>query len=72
MKTNQATIKAIFGRMEQAGKAFGRGRSPQIMRAMMNLGFALKMRAGQGNLSPEQTRKITEAIDAAARVISEV
>jgi DNA-binding PadR family transcriptional regulator len=72
LKTNQATIKAIFGRMEQAGKAFGRGRSPQIMRALMNLKFALKMRAGQGNLSPEQTRKITEAIDAAARVISEV
>jgi DNA-binding PadR family transcriptional regulator len=72
LKTNQATIQAIFGRMEQASKAFGRGRSPQIMRAMMNLGFALKMRAGQGNLSPEQTRKITEAIDAAARVISEV
>ena len=72
LKTNQATIKAIFGRMEQAGKAFGRGRSPQIMRAMMNLGFALKMRAGQSNLSPEQIRKITEAIDAAARVISEV
>ena len=72
LKTNQATIKAIFGRMEQAGKAFGRGRSPQIMRALMNLKFALKMRAGQGNLSAEQTRKITEAIDAAARVISEV
>jgi DNA-binding PadR family transcriptional regulator len=72
LKTNQATIKAIFGRMEQAGRAFGRGRSPQIMRALMNLKFALKMRAGQGNLSPEQTRKITEAIDAAARVISEV
>ena len=72
LKTNQATIKAIFGRMEQAGKVFGRGRSPQIMRALMNFKFALKMRAGQGNLSPEQTRKITEAIDAAARVISEV
>ena len=72
LKTNEATIKAIFGRMEQASKAYGRGRSPQIMRAVMNLGFALKMRAGQGNLSPEQTQKITEAIDAAARVISEV
>jgi DNA-binding PadR family transcriptional regulator len=72
LKTNQATVKAIFGRMEQASKAFGRGRSPQIMRALMNLKFALKMRAGQGNLSPEQIRKITEAIDAAARVISEV
>jgi DNA-binding PadR family transcriptional regulator len=72
LKTNQATVKAIFGRMEQAGKVFGRGRSPQIMRALMNLKFALKIRAGQGNLSPEQTRKITEAIDAAAKVISEV
>jgi DNA-binding PadR family transcriptional regulator len=72
LKTNQATVKAIFGRMEQAGKAFGRGRSPQIMRAVANLMFALKLRAGQGNLSPEQTRKIVEAIDAAARVIDEV
>ena len=72
LKTNQAMIQAIFGRMEQAGKAFGRGRSPQIMRAMMNLGLALKMRAGQGNLSAEQISKITEALDAAARAISEV
>src|SRR5580693_4773808 len=72
LKENKVMLKAIFGRMEQAGKAFGRGRSPQIMRALMNLKFALKMRAGQGNLSAEQTRKITEAIDAAAKVISEV
>jgi DNA-binding PadR family transcriptional regulator len=72
LKTNQATVKAIFGRIEQAGKAFGRGRSPQIMRALMNLKFALKMRAGQGNLTAEQTSKIAEAIDAAARVIDEV
>jgi DNA-binding PadR family transcriptional regulator len=71
LKTNQATVKAIFGRMEQAATAFGRGRSPQIMRALMNLKFAVKMRAGQGDLSPEQTRKIAEAIDAAARAISE-
>jgi DNA-binding PadR family transcriptional regulator len=72
LKTNEGAIKAILGRMEQAGKAFGRGRSPQIMRAMMNLGFALKMRASQGNLTAEQTRKITDAIDAAAKAISEV
>jgi hypothetical protein len=30
------------------------------------------MRAGQGNLSPEQTGKIVEAIDAAAKAISEL
>ena len=72
LKTNQPILKAIFGRMEQAGRAFGRGRSPQIMRAVANLMFALKMRAGQGSLTSEQTSKIAEAIDAAARVIDEV
>ena len=72
LKTNQGTIKAIFDRMQQAANAFGRGRSPQIMRALMNLQFALKLRAGQGNLSPEQIKRATEAIDAAAKVISEL
>ena len=69
---NKVVLKAIFGRMEQAGKAFGRGRSPQIMRAIMNLRYALKIRTERGNLSPEQIRKVAEAIDAAARVIDEV
>ena len=65
-------VKAIFERMEQAAKVFGRGRSPQIMRAIMNLRYALKIRTERGNLSPEQTSKIAEAIDAAARFIDEV
>lgn len=72
LKTNHATVQAILGRMEQAGRAFGRGRSPQIMRAVANLMFALKMRGKLGQLSPEQVRKITDAIDAAARAIEEV
>jgi DNA-binding PadR family transcriptional regulator len=72
LKTNQALLKAIFGRMQAAGKMFGRGKSPQIERAIMNLKFALKMRAERGNLSAEQTGKIADAIDAAARTIDEV
>jgi len=72
LKTNQPIIQAILGRMEQAGRAFGRGRSPQIMRAVANLMFALKMRGKLGQLSPEQTRKIVEVIDSAARAIEEV
>jgi DNA-binding PadR family transcriptional regulator len=72
LKENKVVLKAIFGRMEQAGKAFGRGRSPQIMRAVMNLRYALKIRTERGNLSSEQIRKVAEAIDAAARVIDEV
>lgn len=72
LKENQSALKAIEQRIEQAGKVFGRERSPQIMRALMNLKLALKMRSRSGKLSPEQTRKIAEAIDAAARVIDEV
>ncbi|HLY41231.1 MAG TPA: PadR family transcriptional regulator [Terracidiphilus sp.] len=71
LKTNQPILKAIFGRMQEAGKMFGRGRSPQIMRAMMNLKIALKMRAERGSMSAEQISKIAEAIDAAARTIDE-
>jgi hypothetical protein len=41
------------------------------MRALMNLKFALKMRAGRGDLSSEQVKKIAEALDAAARTIDE-
>jgi len=71
LKANNATVKAIFGRMEQAERVFGRGRSPQIMRALMNLKFALKMRAGRGDLSTEQVSKIADALDKAARAIDE-
>jgi len=72
LKANEITLKAIFGRMEQAGKAFGRGRSPQIQRAMMNLKFAFKMRVERGDLTPEQANKVAEIIDQAARAIDEV
>jgi DNA-binding PadR family transcriptional regulator len=71
LKENSVILKAIFGRMEQAGRRFGRGRNPQIMRAMMNLKMALGMRAGRGDLNAEQVSKIAQAIDAAARAIDE-
>lgn len=71
LKANSATVKAIFGRMEQARKVFGRGRSPQVMRALMNLRYALKMRVKRGDLSSDQVSKIAEALDAAARAIDE-
>jgi DNA-binding PadR family transcriptional regulator len=71
LKANSATVKAIFGRMEQARKVFGRGRSPQVMRALMNLRCALKMRVKRGDLNSDQASKIAEALDAAARAIDE-
>jgi hypothetical protein len=57
--------------MEQAGAAFGRGRSPQIMRAVENFRMALRMKTSQGSLKDEQIQKIVEAIDAAARAVEQ-
>jgi len=71
LRENQVVLKAIFGRMQAAGKAFGRGRSPQIKRAIMNLKIALKMRIERGDLNSEQLSKIAAAIDVAARTIDE-
>ena len=71
LKTNRAVLKAIFGRMEQAGRMWDRGRSPQIERATMNLRMALRMRVERGDLSSEQLSKIAEALDTAARAIDE-
>lgn len=69
LKAHGVEVKAIFGRMEEAGRHFGRGRSPQIERAVMNLRYALRMRLERGNLTAEQVSKIAEAVDAAARAI---
>jgi DNA-binding PadR family transcriptional regulator len=71
LKTNQALLKAIFGRIQAASKVFGRGQSPQIKRAITNLKIALKMRMERGNLTGEQLSKIAEALDTAARAIDE-
>lgn len=72
LKANQVLLKAIFGRMQEAGKAFGRGRSPQIQRAIMNLKLALKMRLERGALTPEQLSRLAEIVDTAARSIDEL
>jgi DNA-binding PadR family transcriptional regulator len=72
LKANKIPLKAIFGRMEHAGRRFGRERSPQLERAMMNLKMALKMRTHRGELTAEQLGKIAEIVDGAARAIDEV
>jgi DNA-binding PadR family transcriptional regulator len=72
LKANQALVDTIFARIEKVGTAFGRGRSPQIMRAMHNFKLSLKLRFAQGDLSKEQVSKIAEIIDAAAKGIESI
>jgi DNA-binding PadR family transcriptional regulator len=71
LEANKAVVDALFERMERASTAFGKGRSPQIMRAMENFRMALHLKTSQGSLNEEQLGKIVEAIDAAARQIEQ-
>jgi DNA-binding PadR family transcriptional regulator len=71
LEANKPAVDALFERMEQAGAAFGRGRAPQIMRAVENFRMALRLKTSQGSLNEEQVRRIVEAIDAAVKQIEQ-
>jgi DNA-binding PadR family transcriptional regulator len=72
LEENKAAVDAVFVRMDKAGAEFGRGRAPQIMRAIENFRYALRLKTAQsGGLTPEQTQKIADAIDAAAKQIEQ-
>jgi DNA-binding PadR family transcriptional regulator len=72
LEANQATVTELFARLEEAGKSFERGRSPEIMKAFMNLRSAVMARVSRESVKPEQIQKITEAINAAAKSIDEL
>ena len=72
LAANAERLHLITERLEQSGKAFGRERSPEIRRAYMNLGEAVRMRMVREGLTPEQVKKVAEAIDAAAKAIDAI
>lgn len=69
LKANKERIDELFARLDEAGKGFERGRSPEIMRAFMELRGAVITRLSRQNVTPEQVHKIAEAIDAATKAI---
>ena len=72
LEANKEQIEALFERLEETGRGFERGRSPEIMKAFMNLRGAVVARVSRDSVKPEQIRKITEAINAAAKTIDEL
>ena len=72
LEANKQRIEELFARLDEAGQGFERGRSPEIMKAFMNLRGAVMSRVFRGNVTPEQIKKITEAIHAAAKAIDEL
>ena len=72
LEANKEQVGELFARLEEAGRGFERGRSPEIMKAFMNLRGAVVARVSRQSLKSEQIRKITDAINTAAKVIDEL
>ncbi|MDE1163075.1 MAG: PadR family transcriptional regulator [Acidobacteriaceae bacterium] len=69
LTANSTRVTAIFERLENRGRRFGRERSPELMRAMGDLRESIGARMMRDNLTPEQAAKIAEIIHQAARNI---
>jgi len=72
LEANKERIGELFERLEQAGRGFERGRSPELMKAFMNLKGAVVARVSRESVTADQIKKITEAINAAAKAIDEL
>jgi len=72
LQANKERVEEVFERMETVGQGFRRGRSPEIMRAFMNLRGAVAVRLHRQKVTREEIRKITDAINAAAKAIDEL
>lgn len=72
LEANKEQLGELFQRLEETRRAFERGRSPEIMKAFLDLRGAVAARVSRESIKPEQIRQITEAIHAAARAIDEL
>ncbi|MGA7155232.1 MAG: PadR family transcriptional regulator [Acidobacteriaceae bacterium] len=72
LETNRERVSELFARLEETGRGFERGRSPEIMRAFGNLRSAVIAKVARESVKPEQIQKITDAINAAAKAIDEL
>jgi DNA-binding PadR family transcriptional regulator len=72
LAANKHRVNELFERLEETGRGYRHGRSPELMKAMHNLRGAILARVFRGNATPEQIKKITEAVNAAAKAIDEL
>jgi DNA-binding PadR family transcriptional regulator len=71
LESNKRRVDEIFSRLDEAGRGFERGRSPELIRAFENLRGAVFARVSRGSLTEEQIRKIADAVNGAAKTIDE-
>jgi len=71
LKINRTTVDHIFGRMAHAAALHKRTEAPQLVRAIENLKFTLKLKSGSKELTDKQIDTIASALDEAARKIEQ-
>ena len=69
LKDNQATVDALFARMDKARKTFSDDLAPEIRRALQNFRTAFELRVEREALTPEAITTIAKAIDDAATAV---
>lgn len=72
LEENKERLGELFVRLEEAGEEFRRGRSPEMMKAFMNLRGAIGARLVRGNATPEQIQRLAEIVNRAAKEIDEL
>jgi DNA-binding PadR family transcriptional regulator len=72
LDANSERVNELFQRLEHTGEQFRRGRSPELMKAFMNLRSAVMARVARQSAGPELIQKIAQTIDQAARTIDEL
>jgi len=72
LEANKERVSELFARLDETGRGFERGRSPEIMKAFGNLRSAVIARVSRGTGTPEQIQQITDAINVAAKTIDEL
>ena len=71
LEANRGAVDAIFGRMADVNAAQGGEPAPQVLRAIENLRFALRLKLARGGLSDEQVQSIAAILDETARKIEQ-
>ena len=71
LESNRATVEAILARIDESGREQDGGPAPQILRAMLNLKTALRLRLVRGGLDERLRQRIAAILDSAARDIEQ-
>ena len=72
LAANSERVAELFQRLEHTGEQFRRGRSPELMKAFMNLRSAVMARVARQSASPQLIQKIADALNQAAKSIDEL